>query len=188
MSEVRVGDLLVDAAGGRSHVFLFSHRAAFVKTNFVKLYTARGNLTVTRGHLIYTSTGLREAGSIRLEDSLHDENGDFQTVQKIEKVRGLGLYNPHTLSGELLVDRFRVSCYTTSVSPTVAKSLLVFARAAYRALGVNLLSNFLHDRKMTSFTCRVWRSSGQLRAFGCSALGGKLWRPALSWSALSYGK
>lgn len=56
-------------------------------------------------------------------------------VTRVTRVRRVGLYNPMTLHGDLIVDGYRVSTFTTDVHPVLATALLAPARAVYVTTG-----------------------------------------------------
>lgn len=140
MSQLLVGAHISQVTGESSLVYSLSHSYGNVIATFVRLVTVTGNLTLTRGHYTYTLAGLRAAGDIRRGDMLQMGVNHFIFVHNVEVVRMRGLYNAHTLSGEMMVNGFRVTSYTTAVQPTAAKGLLAPMRALYRALQIDFLS------------------------------------------------
>jgi hypothetical protein len=56
----------------------------------------------------------------------------------VELVRGVGLYNPQTLHGDIVVDGVRASTYTEAVDPVFAHAVLAPVRAVYRWFGVEV--------------------------------------------------
>lgn len=117
-AHVRVGD------GTTSKVFLFTHRQPNVTSTFVRISTASGHcISLTPGHYMHVNGRLTAAASVRVGDSLDTEYGSV-TVELTERVRLFGLYAPHTVHGDIMVDGIRVSCYSTAVQPNVAQALL----------------------------------------------------------------
>ena len=55
----------------------------------------------------------------------------------VRSARKTGLYNPHTLHGDIVVDGVLTSTYTAAFSPTLAHVALAPLRALYRA-GVDI--------------------------------------------------
>ncbi|GAB0495858.1 hypothetical protein MMPV_007166 [Pyropia vietnamensis] len=139
---VRVGGVDEDGAAATSEVFLFSHKIAGGDHPFTRLITTAGALTASSGHYVYANGALKAAGAVVVGDTLETAAGHTAPVISIESVRAAGLYAPHTLHGDVIVDGFRVSTYTTAVAPGVAHALLAPVRAAYRA-GVDLLGDRL---------------------------------------------
>ena len=146
LREVDTGDaLVVDAAGGTSPVFMWSHRLHVGEYPFVRLRTASGGaLTASAGHLIYASGALVAAGSVRVGDTLERVSGvcpaagtcaaTADAVVAVGAVMATGLYAPQVLDGvDVVVDGFRVSTLTTAVRPAAAVALMAPLRWAYRA-------------------------------------------------------
>lgn len=63
-----------------------------------------------------------------------------QRLVAVAAVRDVGLYNPHTASGVVVVDGVIVSCYTAAVRAAAAHALLAPVRAAVRARGAGHLA------------------------------------------------
>lgn len=151
MAALRLGDEVVSAPGGAtSTVFLFSHRLVDGVYDFVRVATAPvatsgatvgRTLTLSPGHYVYAARAGDATGALRLVaaasllagDVLRDSTGAALFVVSVIPVRAKGLFNPHTLSGDLVVDGVHVSTLTTAVAPAVARSLLAPLAWAWRA-------------------------------------------------------
>lgn len=135
MKELRIGDKVADGKGGLTDVIFFTHRERNSRNAFLKFTTLSGKtLTVSPGHYVYTNGGiLRAASSLKIGEGL-DLVGDVSSpITFIEDVRAIGLYNPQTTSGTLVVDGFKVSTYTTAIHPDLAHRLLMApVRLLYR--------------------------------------------------------
>lgn len=149
MDELAVGDSVRVASGRFSPVFFFSHQAAdYSGTGFVSLTTctdisgdsgedgmcganSRRRVVATSGHYLVTSGGgLKAAGSLKRGDSLA---GNQIVVAVVSAGRHTGLFNPHTLEGNIVVDGVVASCYTTAVHPALARWLLTPLALLYRS-------------------------------------------------------
>jgi Hint module len=64
-------------------------------------------------------------------DDLRSQDG-ATTVAAGKRVRGIGLFAPHTLQGDLVVNRAVVSCCTLTVHPRLAHVLLARVRVVVR--------------------------------------------------------
>ncbi|GAB0489208.1 hypothetical protein MMPV_000425 [Pyropia vietnamensis] len=142
LADVAVGDALrVGPDGATSEVYMWSHRLPAGRHPFVRLRTAGGSsLTASPGHLVYASGVRKPASAVVVGDTLPEvaANGTAAApavVVAVERVEEDGLYNPHTLSGDLLVDGFVVSTWTTAVPVAAARVALAPAAALYRATG-----------------------------------------------------
>jgi len=160
MADVVVGDALrvaVAAAGdaGASRVYMFAHRLAGGTYDFVQLTTSDGaapTLTLSPGHLVYLADGrLVAAADVVPGDGLQRAaplalgggagNGTAAPpavwVRAASHVQRRGLYNPLTLHGDLIVDGYRVSTFTTDVPPVVGAVLSAPLRALYVVMGLS---------------------------------------------------
>lgn len=103
--------------------------------------TRMRRLTVTRGHyVIHCSGHLVSAGSLHTGDMVRVANidermsGKCATVIRVSRSddNSGGLYNPHTLSGTIVVNGIVASCYTQAVHPTLARILLTPLMTMFR--------------------------------------------------------
>ena len=140
MHTLKVGQHVLDNGHKSSSVFMFSHRDPHVVASFVrvKYWNAHDNvtntLTASHGHYVWTNLGLRTMIELEVGDSLLDAHGTLLGITAIAQVTSKGLYNPHTLSGTLVVDGILVSSYTRAIQPQTAHSTLSFVRALYRLM------------------------------------------------------
>ncbi|PXF41231.1 Sonic hedgehog protein A [Gracilariopsis chorda] len=162
ISQLQLGDKVLVAKVGTnstySTVFTFSHRIDHSWFPFKSIETEEGTLVVSAGHYVYTRDTLRAAKTLRPNDELQLADGSFTPVQRVHNVWEKGLYNPHTELGELLVDGFRVSSYTTSVRTNVATALLAPVRAAFALLRVDITAG-LFEHSVHSWITR-WVPKG----------------------------
>lgn len=63
-------------------------------------------------------------------------------VEKVQRVAGKGLYNPQTVLGDIVVDGFLATTYTSAAKAEVAHALLAPVRAAYVTGGLDLSEAF----------------------------------------------
>lgn len=154
MRALRLGDEVATGGGRVSIVYAFSHadgREA-VRHPFVRLATAAGvSLTASPGHYVYVLGGMDRqlvpAAAVRVGDVLPLATGNGSAVVEVSRVALPGLYNPHTLDGDIVVDGVVVSTWTVAVPPAVAAAALAplrwlvggtaGGRAAGMALGVS---------------------------------------------------
>ena len=133
--QIRLDDLFIGArvltANGRySEVYGFSH-ATDELYQFVTLETARGTLTLTEGHHVYTETGIFAARDVYPGHKLLLGQGGSAQVERVGSTVQRGLYNPHTVSGTVVVDGFVTSTYTEHVNHRMAQAALSPFRALY---------------------------------------------------------
>ena len=139
MAELEVGDKVLVGNGAYSEVFMFSHRLAdAVGVSFVEIATAAGaTLAITPGHYLPINGALAEARTAKVGDNVTLADGTPAAVAAVGRVTKDGIFNPHTLAGDIVVDGVLTSTYTAAFSPTLAHVVLAPLRALYRA-GVDI--------------------------------------------------
>lgn len=136
MKELNVGDNIYVGRGTSSPVFLFTHKQPNIMWSFIRLHTESGYVvTLTPGHYLFVNGELAAAVSVTVGDYLETENG-ISKVRCVENVWLRGLYAPHTLHGDLLVDGVLVSGYSTAIDPQIAHALLAPVRMLVRFTGI----------------------------------------------------
>mmetsp|Transcript_6594 Transcript_6594/g.19976 ORF Transcript_6594/g.19976 Transcript_6594/m.19976 type:complete len:574 (-) Transcript_6594:267-1988(-) len=131
MDQLAIGDAVLTRAGHYAHVFAFSHRDPHAVTEMVSLVTRGRRVTLSGGHLVRTGRGLASADQVGRGDCLVTADGSCEDVERSGRVWTRGLYNPHTTSGEVVVDDVAVSCYTRAVRVWVARLLLSVPKVLY---------------------------------------------------------
>lgn len=138
MDKLSVGDeVLVSHAGIYSHVYVFGHRTNDTSGKYVSIKTKSHTLVLTKEHYAYVNGVLKAAGEVVVGDSVETANG-VETVTEVGHAYDTGLYNPHTLHGDIVVNGVRASTYTTAINPSLAHWLLSPLRALYHA-GVDVV-------------------------------------------------
>lgn len=141
MRDLVVGDTVLTGPGGQySEVYLFSHRLADTTATYVQLKTASAALLqLSKRHYVYVNGDrLVEAQSVKVGDNVTlGALGEATTVIAVGLARNEGLYNPHTLQGNIVVDGILASTYTAAFPPALAHAVLAPLRALYCA-GVDI--------------------------------------------------
>ena len=137
MGDLAVGDKVLTHNGVFSEVFMFSHRLEEASYNFIELTTATATLAITPNHYLYVNGELREARYVSAGDSLTLASGKQDKVLSVGRVKKDGIFNPHTLQGDIVVDGVLTSTYTSAFSPTLAHVVLAPLRGLYQ-MGVNI--------------------------------------------------
>lgn len=136
MVELHVGDVVQSGIGGSnvfSPVIAFSHREHdIIHSRFVTIVAENGaNVTLSSGHYTF-APGLKRARHVRVGDMLPGKAGRVIGIKKgITKV---GLFNPHTEAGTIVVNGMVHSCYTETISTGGAHALLAPVRAVFKVL------------------------------------------------------
>lgn len=137
MSQLRIGDrVLVSIDGTFSEIYMFSHQDPDALHEFVRIETeGGGSLSLTRGHFLYLNGRAASAGTARVGDvvSTADETGRKRIVG-VTLVKGKGLYNPHTMHGDIVVDGVVSTTWTSRVLPSAASLLLLPFRILHQWL------------------------------------------------------
>jgi len=143
MAELKVGDMVHVGRNQYSKVFMFSHRMSAEESSsaFVSITTSNATkIQLTGNHYLYVNGALAAAHTVRVGDKLVTSDGSEDIVKGVENVRGEGLYNPHTMHGDIVVDGIITSCYTTAIHPTLAHAALWPVRALFAA-GVDIINH-----------------------------------------------
>lgn len=147
MSRLRVGDVIVSGVSDKvDTVFGFTHTISNIWTSMIRLTTYNNRtLVASPGHFLYVrpcgdlrlnrgTWEARIASDVRVGDGLVDaKHGNTEVVMKTDRIMAKGLYNPQTFHGDIVVNGFVVSTFTTSVSsPGTGHALLAPWRALER--------------------------------------------------------
>ncbi len=104
---------------------MFSHKLSAVRTEFVHIATANSrSVMLTPNHYLYVNSKLAVAGVVAVGDALTTAHGEPDTVIAVSTVWADGLYNPHTMHGDIVVDGIQTSTYTSDIDPTLAHAAL----------------------------------------------------------------
>jgi preprotein translocase subunit YajC len=134
MAELAVGDRVLAAPGVYSPVYLFSHRLSAVKTGFVTIEAGNAApLQLTPDHYLYVNGVLTTAATVAVGDEVTLRDGTNAAVTKVHTTWAQGLYNPHTMHGDLDVHGVQTSTYTQGIAPALAHAALLPVRMLYAA-------------------------------------------------------
>ena len=112
---------------------MFSHRSRRENSRFLSFRTSNNaSLTVTPGHYLYVgakhSKGIAQvirAADVTVGDylwTLRDSQGSHLMPARVIDIKGsvqMGLYNPHTVSGTILVDQIAATTFTDTIAPSL---------------------------------------------------------------------
>ena len=145
MAQLEVGDRVLVDANTYSDVYMFSHRYTDFSGPVVAIITESGEeLMLTADHYLYVNGKLAVASTVQVGDRVVKADGTDATVTAVSVQHANGLYNPHTLNGDIVVNGIKTSTYTAAVEPSLAHSLLWPVRMLY-SLGVNVLEGLFNQ-------------------------------------------
>jgi Hint module len=140
MHELVVGDSVHVGDGRFSKVYLFTHKLENGLFEFVRIETASGViLTVSPGHYLPRGDGgLVAAREVSVGDLMFLGSGESTEVRRLSRTMRLGLYNPQTMDGNIVVDDILCSTFTVAFPfPRFAHSVLLKpCRAMFSLFGV----------------------------------------------------
>lgn len=146
MDQLRLGDKVHVGNGEYSEVFYFSTEETESTSKFIRISIKTTSLELTPGHYLYANDKLVQAKHVKVGDEVIMSDGSKAPVVHIDSVWGQGLYNPHTMSGDVVVDGILTSTYTGAVHPKLAHALLFPLRKMYEA-GLTFGTDFNHLTK-----------------------------------------
>lgn len=149
MSELQVGDVILSRPGKTprySQVHMFSHREAKGSHSMIRLVTADGQrLVLSPLHYIMVRTDnetkvMKTAEKIAPGDRVYTiaawKDGSYVVRTDVVQTSS-GLYNPHTLDGEIVVNGVWTSCYTASLHPVLSHVALGLFRWVYTVSSID---------------------------------------------------
>ncbi|XP_024537580.1 warthog protein 6 [Selaginella moellendorffii] len=156
MKELKIGDKVAVGKNSFSDIYAFGHKDLDVVSEFVQVKTEANTLELTAGHFVPVNTKgeiiYKRAADLKVGDSLSTISG-ASPITEISKVDKLGLYNPLTLSGNILVNNVVASVHSewfldslfdalgaSEYLPYAYQSLLAPVRALYNIAGSKLYS------------------------------------------------
>jgi Hint module len=135
MAELKIGDQVRVGAFEYSTVFMFTHRLHNVTSLFIDIRTASGHkLLISPGHHVFVNQDISPARLIKVGDTVRLADGET-VVTQIKLIETIGLYNPQTLHGNIVVDGLLATTYTETISPAVAHAVLAPLRLVYSFFG-----------------------------------------------------
>ncbi|EFJ07826.1 hypothetical protein SELMODRAFT_448268 [Selaginella moellendorffii] len=148
MRELSVGDKVAVGKNLFSDVYAFGHKDADAISEFVQVHSGANMLELTAGHFVPVDVNgklvYKRAEDLKVGDSLWESS----QVTEISKVEKLGLYNPLTLSGNIMVNNVLASAHSewfldsifdavgaTEYLPYAYQAVLAPVRAIYNIVG-----------------------------------------------------
>jgi len=143
MSALEIGDKVLTENGEYSDVYMFSHRLTDSRSAFVRIAAGGHSLMLTANHYLYVNDKLAVASTVKVGDKVKGHDGSDITVTSVEAAWADGLYNPHTMNGDIVVDGILTSTYTSDINPSLAHAALWPVRMLH-SLGQNVVGEAFH--------------------------------------------
>ena len=144
---------------------MFSHQDGNAVSRFVHVHTAAGShMSLTPGHYIWAQASGATAKLVRAADlKVGHEVFIVQAagaaaapsrITALKSEQGLGLYNPHTASGSIVVDGVAASTFTDVLPASVAAHTAVTlpARLLYTLLPSQLLQEAANSMLLSAYS------------------------------------
>lgn len=162
MEDLQIGDRVKVAHPDEySEVYFFSHRHPSTISKSIRIDTSiEGvSLTLSPGHILYANGIPIPASQAKVGDIVRVsyEDQEDATVTKILTMFTDGLHNPHTLHGDIIVNRVVTSTFTSAVHPSFARVLLLPMKAVYLAFGAVPTTESLNRVVLRTLDLTFWR-------------------------------
>lgn len=138
MGDLNIGDRVQIGRDEYSSIYTFTHRDYEIESEFVHVTLSGGSsLELSHAHYLYVNdkSSVLAADLIKVGDQLFGPSDEKLEVLSKKNVRKKGLFNPHTLSGDIVVNGVLTTTYTEAIHVTAAHSLLAPIRAFYASTG-----------------------------------------------------
>lgn len=113
MDRLEVGEEIAVGRGKFSTMFMWSHADRRARHEFVRIRTEANNtLVLSSGHFVPVRSTLKRAKDVHVGDVLETGWGSVTPVVAIDKVWDIGLFNPHTMHGDIVVEGVVTSTFT----------------------------------------------------------------------------
>lgn len=144
MRDLKIGDRVRVGPSEFSEVFMFSHNDTIIETSFIEIRTPSNvTLVLTRGHYLYSDGELVKAKNFRVGNHIVVVSlRRSEPVAAIRYITGKGLFNPHTIQGDIVVNGVLASTFTDALRPGIAKLLLTPAALLHKYFNISLNINF----------------------------------------------
>ena len=133
MSELNIGDKIQASLDLEySEVYLFTHALATAEATFLNFTLESGlTLSLTPCHCLYVNNVLLPAEAVKIGDTLESVKNKRDKVVEVKWLTETGLFNPHTINGDVIVNGVRTSTYTKAIPAKLAHAMLEPVRYLY---------------------------------------------------------
>lgn len=143
MDCLQVGDEVAVGNGAYSRVFMFTHADKQSVNLFIEVICNRNvSLSLSPGHMLPANGRIYFAREIQVGDMIYLSSGASALVSAVRSKWDIGLYNPQTLQGDIVVNDVITTTFTEAVNPVLAMALLAPLRWLFALTGVDSASYF----------------------------------------------
>ena len=104
IQDINIGDSVAVSEKSFSVIYMFSHKYSEARYPFLQIETAANQrLLISHGHYLYANDILVVAQDVKIGDFLETFNGAKTAVTRVSSLTASGLFNPHTLHGDIIV-------------------------------------------------------------------------------------
>lgn len=170
MHSLQIGHRARVSTNRNSPVFFFSHgdHSSTTLHTFVQISVQSGHkLRLSPSHYVYLSNGnMIQAAAVQSHThALILADGSPSTVVDVRTVRDYGLFAPHTLHGDIIVNGILASTYTAAVNPWIAHYVLLPPLRALFHLGLTHAPSNLFKHGASTLARLAPQGPTQVQAF-----------------------
>ncbi|KAI0558698.1 Trypsin [Gracilaria domingensis] len=134
MKELMVGDRVRVGPHEFSEVFMFTHRRNGGHYKFVRIecQNCTTALLLSLDHVLSVNGRVQPANVVRVGDFIIKASEGLSEVKHVSYVREIGLFNPQTIDGRIVVNDIQVTTYTTAIEKHMAHALLTPIRCWFQ--------------------------------------------------------
>lgn len=117
IDKIEIGDeVMVNEKNGTieySQIIGFTHRRKWVLTEFIQLIMNDDKkLESSKGHYLLIDGMVKKAKDVKIGDMIWEINVGKRSIKEIRRVKKIGLYNPQTYDGRIVVNDMIATTYT----------------------------------------------------------------------------
>jgi hypothetical protein len=111
MADLQLGDEVLVESGKYEAVYSFGHRHETADAIFLRFLPSHVEMSLD--HMVKIGDHYVPASSAKVGDMFETGSGELTIIESIERVVRQGVYAPFTLSGTIVVNDVKASCYVS---------------------------------------------------------------------------